>query len=231
VSAGKLRVALFLPQWIKDPATGDIRGHGTGTVTVQIAHALAARLGVEVQLVGHPTPPTVAESLRAGRCDVAFMGITPARTADISLSPPLIVVPFTLLVPAGSSIASVGDADRAGTRIAVVRNHESTQALSRILKHAELIGAEIPDAAFELLRSRQADALASHVLALEEYSTKLPGSRMLEDHYGANLLAIAISGGQAGWLAYINEFVDEAKASGLVQRAIEQAGVRGIRVA
>jgi polar amino acid transport system substrate-binding protein len=42
---------------------------------------------------------------------------------------------------------------------------------------------------------------------------------------------MAVSGSQAGWLAYINEFVEEAKASGLVQRAIEHAGVRGIRVA
>jgi polar amino acid transport system substrate-binding protein len=224
-------VALFLPQWIKDPATGDIRGHGTGTVTVPIAHALAARLGVEVQLMGHPTPPAVADSLKAGKSDVAFMGITPARAADIRLSPPLIVVPFTLLVPADSSIASVSDADRAGIRIAVVRNHESTQALSSILKHAELVGAEVPDAAFGLLRSRQADALASHVLALEEYSTRLPGSRMLEDRYGANLLAMAVSGSRVGWLAYINEFVEEAKAAGAVQRAIEHAGVRGIRVA
>jgi hypothetical protein len=37
--------------------------------------------------------------------------------------------------------------------------------------------------------------------------------------------------GQAGRLAYISEFIEEAKASRLVQRAIERAGLRGVQVA
>src|SRR4051812_11261112 len=77
VSAGKLRVGLFLPQYTKDQATGEIRGYGSGTVHVQIAHALAARLGVEVELLGYPTPPAVVECLKAGACDVGFMGNNP----------------------------------------------------------------------------------------------------------------------------------------------------------
>ena len=36
------------------------------------------------------------------------------------------------------------------------------------------------------------------------------------------LHAMAVPKGQAGRLAYISEFVEEAKASGLVQRAIER---------
>jgi polar amino acid transport system substrate-binding protein len=63
-----------------------------------------------------------------------------------------------------------------------------------------------------------------------DYSIRLPGSRVLEDRYGANLVAIAIPKGQAGRLAYISEFVEEAKASGLVQRAIDRAGLRGVQV-
>lgn len=231
VQAGTLRVALFLPQYMKDPATGEIRGHGTGTVTVQIARALAARLGVDVVLRGYPNPPAAVEGLEAGACDVAFMGINPSRAEEIKSSPPLLLVPFTYLVPAASSIERIPDADRPGVRIAVVRNHESTLALSRLLKHAELVGADIPDAAFDLLRTGQANALASHILALVDYATRLPGSRVLKDHYGANRLAVAVAGHQVARLAYISEFVEEAKASGLVQGALERAGVRGIQVA
>lgn len=231
VSAGKIRVALFLPQYAKDPVTGELRGHGTGAVTVPIAHALAARIGVEVALAAYPTPPAVVECLKAGACDLAFMGINPARGAEVGYSPPVILVPFTCLVPAGSSIRSIADADRPGVRIAVVRNHESTLVLNRIVKHAEVVGAELPDGAFELLRTRQADALASHALALGDYSTKLPGSRVLDDHYGANQLAMAVPKSQTGRLAYVSEFIEEAKASGFVQQAIERAGLRGIRVA
>jgi polar amino acid transport system substrate-binding protein len=42
---------------------------------------------------------------------------------------------------------------------------------------------------------------------------------------------MAVRNDQAGRLAYISEFIEEAKASGLVQRAIERAGQPGIRVA
>jgi len=100
-----------------------------------------------------------------------------------------------------------------------------------VLKHAQMVGAEIPDGAFELLRNRQADAFASPHVALLGYSAKLPGSRVLEDHYGANLLAVALAKEQVGWLSYFSDFVEELKASGIVQQTIESAGQRGMRVA
>jgi polar amino acid transport system substrate-binding protein len=231
VRAGKVRIGLHLPQFAKDPVTGEIHGHGTGTVIVPIAQALAARLGVELQLVGHPAPPALVECLKAGACDAGFLGIDATRTAEVGYTPPHIMVPFTYLVPAGSSIRSVADVDKPGIRIAVVRNHTSTLALNRLLKHAETIGVDVPDAAFELVRTGKADAYASPRPPILEYAAKLPGSRVLDDRYGATLQAMAVAKDQARRLAYISEFVEEAKTSGLVQRAIDGAGQRGIQVA
>jgi len=42
---------------------------------------------------------------------------------------------------------------------------------------------------------------------------------------------VVVAKGQAARLAYISEFIEEAKTSGMVQRAIEQAGLHGIQVA
>ena len=42
---------------------------------------------------------------------------------------------------------------------------------------------------------------------------------------------IVILKGNEGRLAYINEFIEHAKASGLVQKAIDRAGPRGLTVA
>jgi polar amino acid transport system substrate-binding protein len=137
---------------------------------------------------------------------------------------------FTYLVPGGSSIHNVADADRTGVRIAVVRDHASTLALKRVLKNAETVSAETPDAAFDLLRTGQADAWASPRFSVVGSSAKLPGSRVLEDRYGANLVALAVPKGEAGRLGYVTEFIEEAKASGLVQRAIERAGLIGYQV-
>src|SRR6266545_3889730 len=83
VRAGKLRVGLHLPQFVKDPATGEIYGHGTGTVIVQIAKAFADHVGVELELVGHRSPPVLVECLKAKECDIGFLGYVPGRTADV----------------------------------------------------------------------------------------------------------------------------------------------------
>ena len=232
VRAGKVRGALFLPQYTKDPVTGELRGTAGGIVMIALARALAARLGVEVLLVGHPTPLNVVECLKADACDVALgMGIDSTRATEVDFSSPFMQLDFTYLVPPGSLIRSVADADRPGLRIASVRNHASTLALSRILKHAQLVYAETPDATFDLLRAGHADALAQARPVLLDYSSQLPGSRVLQERYGAYLLAMALPKGQAGRLSYITELIEEAKASGLVQRAIERGGLRGIQVA
>jgi polar amino acid transport system substrate-binding protein len=231
VRAGKIRVALFLPLYAKDPVTGELRGNLDGVFLIEIIHALAARLGVETQLVGYPTPPEAMNAIKAGGCDVGFFGIDPVRAAEADFSPPLVQEDYTYLVPAGSSIQSIADSDRPGVRIAVVRNHASTAALSRVLKHAELVYAETPETTLELLRTGQADAMASARPLLLLYSDRVRDSRVLEDHYGALILAMAVRKGQPDRLAYMSEFVEEAKASGLVKRAVEHAGVRGVEVA
>ncbi|HVQ61017.1 MAG TPA: transporter substrate-binding domain-containing protein [Burkholderiales bacterium] len=226
-----LRVALFLPMYARDPVTSELRAFGAGAVFMDIARSLAARMGVEILLMGYEVPREVVECLKTGACDIVFMGAERARAVGVDFSPPVVHLDYSCLVPAGSPIKSIADADRQGVRIAVVRNHASTLALSRVLTHAEQIGAEVPDAAFDLLRTGGADALASVRPALIEYSAKLPGSGVLEGRYGFNPMVIAIAKGQAGRLASISEFVEEAKASGLVQRAIARAEANGIHVA
>jgi polar amino acid transport system substrate-binding protein len=226
VEAGKVRVGLFDPQFIKDPKTGELRG-----VWAEVAKALATRIGVQLVLLEHATPPLAVECLKAGSCDLLFLPFD-ARAANAGdFSPPIFQFEYTLLVPAVSSIRNVADADRPGTRIAAVRNHASTMTLIPLLKQAELIYADTPDPTFELLRSGRAGAFASTRPVLLKYSAQLSGSRVLESHYGANINRMVVPKGNAGRLAYVSEFVEDAKASGLVQKAIERAGPRGITVA
>ncbi len=231
MQAGRIRTAMFLPTYTQDSSTGELRGRGVGIVMIEIAHVLAARVGVEAQIVGYPTPSSVVACLKTNACDMAFMGIEPSRAAEVDFSPPVFHLDYTYLVPAGSTIHSASEVDRPGVRIAVVRSHASTLTLARLVKHAELVGTDLPDVALDLLRTGNADAFAFPRYILLDYSVELPGSRVLPDAYGVNRVGIAMPKGQAGWLEYVSEFIEEAKRSGLIQRAIERGNVRGVQVA
>jgi polar amino acid transport system substrate-binding protein len=226
VKAGKLRFGLFPPQYVKEPATGALKSGW-----VEVARALAERIGVELVVLEHPSPPKAIECLKGGACDAIFLPRDDRATGVADFSAPYMQFEYTLLVPAGSSITRFSEADRDGVRIAAVRNHASTNALIPLLKKAQLVYADTPDPTFGLLRDQQADVMASVRGALLGYSPQLPGSRVLEDHYGANINRIAITKGNPGLLSYINEFVEEAKASGLVERSIQRAGPAGATVA
>ena len=228
--AGKIRVGVHSLMYKNDPQTGEPKPASLGIILFDIAGALGARIGAEIVPVGHPTIPEMLACLTAGACDMGFMGPDPSRTG-VDFSPPILQLDYTFLVPAASSIQRIADIDRPGVRIAVVSHHASTLTLSRIVRHAQLVYAGTPDSTFELLRLGQADAFASIRGWLLEYSAKLPGSRVLDEHYGANLVGMVVQKGQAARLAYISEFIEQAKASGLVQQAIERAGLPGYKVA
>jgi polar amino acid transport system substrate-binding protein len=225
VSAGKLRVGLFLPQYVKGPD-----GLKT-TAWTETARAYAARIGVPLVIVEHSTPPEAIACLKAGSCDQLFLPLDD-RAAEIGdFSNPVFQFDYTLMVPAGSSIAKVADADRPGVRIAAIRNHASTNELVRQVKQAEFVYGETPEQTFGLLRDGRSDVVASTRLLLLDFSDKLPGARVLEDRYGANINRMVVPKGKADRLTYVNEFVEEAKTTGAVQQFIERGGTRGVTVA
>jgi hypothetical protein len=53
VRAGRIRLGLFLPLYTEGPVTRELRGAlGVGALAHEIARAIAARLRIEVQVVG-----------------------------------------------------------------------------------------------------------------------------------------------------------------------------------
>lgn len=231
VQSGKIRLAVFLPQYAKDEASGELRGLGTGFAAMKIVPVLADRLGIALELVGYPTPARVMACLKAGECDVAFLGIEPSRVRELAFSPAIFEFDYTYLVPAGSRLRNAAEVDQPAVDIAVVEGHASALALERVLQRARMVSAPMPEEAFDTLRLGKAHALAFPRDVLLGYAAKLPGSRVLDDAYGANRVGIALRGGDPGKLACISEFVEEIKASGFVQRVIDSPELRGFRVA
>jgi polar amino acid transport system substrate-binding protein len=228
VRSGKLRLGVGLSAVgaTKDPATGELRG-----VAVDLGRSLAERLGVAFVPVEYPSPPKVLDGIETGAWDVGVFAIDRSRLDRVAFTPPYLEVDTTYLVPAGSSIRKVTDADQAGVRIAVLRNSVELIFLRGLIQRAQLrVEATTPDG-FDLLRAGTVDALASSRPTLLQLSTRLAGSRVLEDRFGAVEVGMAVPKGQTGLHSYVSEFIENAKASGVVQRAIERAGMRGAQVA
>ncbi|MHB8534986.1 MAG: transporter substrate-binding domain-containing protein [Sulfuricaulis sp.] len=227
---GKLRVGLILANPVlvtKDAASGELRG-----VAVDLGKNLALRLGVAFEAVGYPTVAKLVESAKANEWEVAFLAFDPARTAEMDFSAPYMEVDNTYLVPANSRITNISEIDRPGIRVAVPEKSAPDLFLSRSLKNAVLVrGKGGAAAALEILRSGQADAFAENRQLLTAVSARLPGSRVLKGRFSAVQHAVAVTKGRAAGIAYVRRYVEEIKASGLVQQAINRASLVGVNVA
>ena len=107
VRAGQVRIGMFPPHYIKNATTGELKGWG-----VDLALALAARIGVEARPVEYPGPDKLLEGLNADACDAGFLVNSPVWANAVDYSQPFLQQDFTFLLPPGSSIRSIADVDR-----------------------------------------------------------------------------------------------------------------------
>jgi polar amino acid transport system substrate-binding protein len=137
----------------------------------------------------------------------------------------------TYLVPGASPLQTAADVDREGVRVAAPARANYELYLSRHLERAQLMSTPGADAAFELLATGQADALAGLTQGLLGLAPKLPGSRLVEGRFMGVQQSIAVPKGKDAGLHYLRHVVEDAKKSGLVARAIERTGAKGVSVA
>ncbi len=210
----------------RDPASGELRG-----VAVDLARELGSRAGLSVEIIGFESAGKLFEAVKAGAWDVAFLAIDPGRAAEISFTAPYVEIEGTYLVPSGSPFSTIAEVDRNGVRVGVSAKSAYDLFLSRNIKHAELIRAPDPNAAFELIVGAKVDVVAGVRQHLAANAGKLPGSRVLDGRFMAIQQALGIPKGREAGARYLREFIEDMKASGMVARAIEKAGVRGVSVA
>jgi polar amino acid transport system substrate-binding protein len=226
---GKLRAGVNYGNFIlatKDRATGESRG-----VAIDLLQEVGRRLGVPVEIVAYDSVAVMGDAAPTGVWDIAFLGSDPAREALMSFTPAYLEIEATYLVPAGSALRTAAEVDREGVRVAAPARANYELFLSRNLKHARLVSAPGADAAFNLLATGQVDALAGLTQGLLGLAAKLPGSRLVEGRFMGVQQSIAVPRGRDAGLAYLRWAVEDAKASGLVARAIEKTGARGVSVA
>ena len=228
---GKLRVALLpLPHIaVRDKETGDFKG-----VVVDLSHELGKRLNVPVEFVPVNSNVSAVDHVKNGEADFTFLVALQPLAAQIDFGPTYIEYETSFLVPENSPIRGLQDIDAPGIRIIVPDKGVAEAKLSQTLKSAKLIGVPIAigsaNRVIEMLKNGEANAYSNltHLLSLTQ--TELPGWRIVPGSYMMTVFSIGYPKDKLAGAAYANQFIEEMKRSGFIQRAIDRANLKGALV-
>jgi len=200
---------------------GEVKG-----VTVDLLRAFAEQLKLPLELKVFDNSGQVTAAVANGDCDIAFMPQDAERAKKVDFGPAYYFISSTYLVPAGSTIKSIDEVNRAGVRVVGISNTTTVRSARRTAPNASV--EEVPSV--ELLTAMAAegegDAFALSQDAFVTLLPKLPGARVLAGHFQQTGIAVAVPKNRPAALRLAGELVEKAKASGLVARALERAGIK-----
>jgi polar amino acid transport system substrate-binding protein len=226
---GELRAALIVsnPVLVTRGSDGQLGG-----VSVELARALAVKLGVPVRLIPYENPARYNESLGKGDWDVGLAARDPSRAEHLSFSDVFMDVDNGYVARPGLSMKTADEVDREDVKVAVAQGSAPDGFLTRTLKKAEIVrvpGGLAP--ARDVLASGRADVYGENVHLAHRIAAELLGAIVLEGRFNVVQMSIAVPKSNAGALATVDEFVRETKRNGLIAEAIRRAGLRGVRPA
>jgi len=222
---GKLRVGIVAaPAPSALFAVFDTESQSYRGVTVDMGRALAASLGVEAEIVNFPNSGACTDAIENGSVDVSFMPVDDERRRRVAFGPAYYILESTYLVTASSGIATLEEVNREGVRVVGIANTTTIRSATRSLKVTVPEPVETIAEAVERLSKGEADALALSRDAFRTLLPKLPGARVLAGGFQQTGIAIAVANGKPSARCFVGNFMDEAKRSGLVRRALDAAG-------
>jgi polar amino acid transport system substrate-binding protein len=227
---GKLRAAINYGNTVlaqKGP-NGEPRG-----VSVDLAAALAKRLGVPVEYVPFQAAGKSFEAVANGAVDVGYIAIDPVRAAQADFTAPYAIIEGTYMVPKDSALKDVGDVDKPGVRIGIGLASVYDLYLTRELKHATLVRAKVggASAGIPVFVDGKLEAAAGVRQALDAYAKDHPEVRVMKGSFQQIRQAMTIPKGRPAGLAYLKAFVEEMKASGFVAASLKASGMGEVAVA
>ncbi|HEX4944941.1 MAG TPA: ABC transporter substrate-binding protein [Usitatibacteraceae bacterium] len=208
------------------------RGGGDpGGVGPALGREIARRLGLPLKFVTYETAGGMADAVKEGAWDVAFLAVDPARATDIAFTAPYVHIEGTYLVRDDSPARKVQDLDRAGVRIAVGLKTAYDLFLTRQVKQAQLVREPTSVAALEAFVARGLDAAAGVRQPLEGFAASHPGLRVLDESFMVIRQASGVPKGRPQAAAWLAGFIEEAKRTGFVEKALKESGVGEVTIA
>ncbi|MDH5356033.1 MAG: transporter substrate-binding domain-containing protein [Gammaproteobacteria bacterium] len=222
---GVLRVGINLANFLL--VTGREENGDPEGVSADMGRAIAEKLDLPVEYILYDTPGEVADAAQQDAWDIANIGAEPERAKTIAFTSAYCEIESTYLVPAHSSIQSIDEVDAEGNRIAVYARAAYGLWLIDHIKQAELVKTTGMDESLEVFIDQKLEALAGLRPRLVKDIKQLPGARILDGQFSAVQQAIGTKPNRRNAADFLQQFVDEAKASGFVAGLIEKHGVSG----
>ncbi len=226
---GDLRAALIAsnPVLVTRGADGQLGG-----VSVELARALATRLGVPVRLMPYDNPARYNESLSKDEWDIGLAARDPSRAEYLAFSDVFMEVDNGYVARPGLPLKTADEVDHVGIKVAVAQGSAPDGFLTRTLKNAQIVrvpGGLAP--AREVLAANRADVYGENVHLAHRIAAELPGATVLDGRFNLVQMSIAVPNRNAAALSIVNELVRDTKRDGLVAQAIAHAELRGVRLA
>jgi polar amino acid transport system substrate-binding protein len=222
---GVLRAAINMGNFLL--VTGRTSAGDPEGVAPDMAREIASQLGVPVAYVPYARPGELADAAGTGVWDIGLIGAEPQRAEKIAFTSAYVEIEATYLVPAGSPLQTIADVDKPGRRVAVTARSAYGLWLENNYKEGELLQFDNAEAALKAFDGEKLDAYAGLRPGLIDLQKARPGARILDGQFTAVQQAVGTARTNSAGAAFLRDFVEEAKKSGLVGRLIERHKVTG----
>lgn len=195
-------------------------------VSVDLANALAERLGLAVDFICWPAAKPSFDTVKDAKADIGFIAHEPARAAEVDFTAPYVEIEGAYMVRRDSALKSIDEVDRPGNRICVGPGSAYDLYLTRTLKHAQLVRSEIGggSANIEMFLRDNLEVCANVRQPLVAWAEKDPSVRLLPGRFMVIGQAMALPKDRPAALAYVKAFLEEMKANGFVADALKRSG-------
>jgi len=228
VPTGTFRVGMNAnnPTLVIRGADGTVSG-----LSADLGRFIAGKLGVPFEAVIYDSAATYTASFGKSDWDIILTGKNAVVAKLVDFIEDLFLIEYVYIAAPGREFASPGEVDRPGIRVAVPRNASADVFLSRTLKSAELVRVDGNlNVAIELLRAGKADVYSTNINGARTLEGRMPGARIVGAFQTVTFSVAMQRGRPAATQSRLTQLINEAKAAGIVQRALEQAGAQGVRI-
>jgi len=204
---------------------------GPRGVTVDLLSFFAERLSLPLELKLFSNSGEATDAVASGACDVAFMPKDAAREARVAFGPAYFMIESAYLVPAGSTIRSIDEVNRAGVRIVAIANTTTMRSARRTAPLASVTEVATVDEMMDMARKAEGDTFALSKDSFAALLPQVPGARVLPGNFQETGICVAVPPGRPAALKIVSDLLQEAKRTGVVRRALDAAGFTSDEIA